>query len=455
MAQVFISYSRKDLSFVERLAADLKNVGLDVWYDVSSLRGGARWRLEIETGIKNSQFVIVVLSPDAVASEWVEREFLFASNRGRKIIPLLFRPCELPLDYLNLNYIDVQGENYQHNFDELLRAMDFDATKQSSPVPVKPSKPPFVLKSGHIVALMGIVAALLVIAWIFWSRDLPSQQMPTKTPASATSISPSQTLSPDPSPTNTYTPTSTKEPFTPTVKPLPTEIVDARGVQMMLVPEGEFTMGSDVYGVTKPVHKVYLDAFYIDRNEVTNALYKVCVDAGVCNPPQAIYSRTHPRYWAKSQFDNYPVIRVDWNMAKTYCEWRGAGLPTEAQWEKAARGIDGRTYPWGNSYGKNYSNDVNQNEGDTVAVGSFELGKSPYGVNDMSGNVEEWVADWYSDTYYQISPSINPLGPDTGQFRVLRGGSWNDNTQTFYRNYNGPGFSSDQVGFRCARSAAP
>lgn len=109
MAQVFISYSRKDLSFVEQLVTDLKNAGLDVWYDISSLGGGSRWRVELETAIRNCQFVIVVLSPDSIASEWVEREFLFASNLKRKIIPLMYRSCELPLNYLDLNYIDVQG----------------------------------------------------------------------------------------------------------------------------------------------------------------------------------------------------------------------------------------------------------------------------------------------------------------------------------------------------------
>src|SRR6185436_8672478 len=105
MAQVFISYSRKDLSFVDKLAADLKNAGVDVWYDVSGIGGGSRWRSEIENALRSSQYVIVVLSPDAVTSEWVEREILFSSNLKRKIIPLMYRLCELPLNYVNLNYI--------------------------------------------------------------------------------------------------------------------------------------------------------------------------------------------------------------------------------------------------------------------------------------------------------------------------------------------------------------
>ena len=124
MAQVFISYSRKDLSFVSQLAMDLKNAGFDVWYDVSGLGGGSRWRREIENALRRSQFVLVVLSPDSITSEWVEREFLFASNLRRKIVPLMYRACELPLNYVDMNYIDVQGENYRPNFEKLLQALD-------------------------------------------------------------------------------------------------------------------------------------------------------------------------------------------------------------------------------------------------------------------------------------------------------------------------------------------
>ena len=126
MAQVYIAYSRKDLSFVEQLAADLKSAGFDVWHDPSSNRGGSKWRSEVESGLNKSQFMVVVLSPDSVASEWVEREFLFANNLGLKIIPLMYRPCELPLNYVNLNYIDVQGENYRQHYEDLLRALTID-----------------------------------------------------------------------------------------------------------------------------------------------------------------------------------------------------------------------------------------------------------------------------------------------------------------------------------------
>ena len=131
MDQVFISYSRKDLTFVEQLALDLKGAGLEVWYDLSRLEGGERWRAEIQNAIKSSQYVIIVLSPDSVESVWVEREFIYSSNLNRKIIPLLYRQCELPLNYLDLNFIDVQGENYHRNFDRILKALNIAAVKLS------------------------------------------------------------------------------------------------------------------------------------------------------------------------------------------------------------------------------------------------------------------------------------------------------------------------------------
>jgi formylglycine-generating enzyme required for sulfatase activity len=130
----------------------------------------------------------------------------------------------------------------------------------------------------------------------------------------------------------------------------------------------------------------------MDVYEVTNALYKVCVEARVCLPPQ------YAAHFNDSKYANHPVVYVDWNMAKTYCEWRGARLPTEAEWEKAARGTDGRIYPWGKGNGKTFANYGSSN---ISAVGSYEKGKSPYGMYDMAGNVSEWVADWYDESYYQ------------------------------------------------------
>jgi len=186
--------------------------------------------------------------------------------------------------------------------------------------------------------------------------------------------------------------------FTPAPTALPSEIADIKDVEMVIVAEGEFTMGSnDGSSDEQPIHQVYLDTYYIDKYEVTNVLYKVCVDAGVCNQP------TTTSDYNNSQYVLHPVVYVNWNMAKEYCEWRDARLPTEAEWEKAARGTDGRTYPWGEGIDDTFAN-YNQNVGDTTAVGDYPEGESPYGAYDMAGNVWEWVADLYDSDYYGKSP---------------------------------------------------
>jgi formylglycine-generating enzyme required for sulfatase activity len=262
-------------------------------------------------------------------------------------------------------------------------------------------------------------------------------------------------------PAYTLTPTLTLTPIrTPTATPYPTEIIDAKGVPMRLVPAGEFTMGSENGDSDEsPVHKVYLDAFYMDKYEVTNAMYAACVNAGVCDPPRNTSSYTRSSYYGNAAFDDYPVIYVDWNMAKTYCEWRGARLPTEAEWEKAARGTDGRTYPWGEGISCNKANYYAGHScvGDTTQVDSYESGQSPYGIYDLAGNVWEWVNDWYDGKYYNNSPKENPQGPPSGSSRVLRGGSWHDIddfVRAANRNGYGPGNILNHVGIRCARRAA-
>ena len=241
--------------------------------------------------------------------------------------------------------------------------------------------------------------------------------------------------------------------------------IDSKGVVMQFVPPGEFTMGRDDVKSPddmdeKPAHRVYLEAFYIDKYEVTNKLYEACVDAGTCQSPLKLISFTRHSYYDNPQFENYPVLYVDWNMAKTYCEWRGATLPTEAQWEKAARGTDSRTYPWSESISCDKANYWPKDEaciGDTTEVGVYESSVSPYGVYDMAGNVMEWVADWYSPVYYWDSPASTPLGPASGDERVFRGGSWMSSerdVRTTRRLWDSNGLGQ-AIGFRCALGISP
>jgi serine/threonine-protein kinase len=222
------------------------------------------------------------------------------------------------------------------------------------------------------------------------------------------------------------------------------------GTEEVLIPEGEFSMGSTT-GLPneRPVHQVYLDAYYIDKYEVTNSQYRKCVDAGACQPP----SRT--RYYDNSKYAKHPVVYVDWFSANAYCTWRGARLPTEAEWEKAARGTDERIYPWGNSMSCEFANAYECNNNGTVPVGSYPKGKSPYGVYDMAGNVWEWVSDSFDPDYYTYSPKSNPTGPPESIGRAFRGGAWISIPDTFRSSFRaGFGYllSDGGVGFRCART---
>ncbi|HSQ51752.1 MAG TPA: formylglycine-generating enzyme family protein [Nitrospiraceae bacterium] len=223
---------------------------------------------------------------------------------------------------------------------------------------------------------------------------------------------------------------------------------------MVLVPAGEFTMGSTMGDADEqPAHLVHVDAFLIDIYEVTVMRYAAFLKATGGNSPSDWKTVNQPIYQKR------PVANVEWAEAAAYCTWAGKRLPTEAEWEKAARGTDGRLYPWGNDpptprhahYGKTGSH----NHGTLASVGTLEQGKSPYGLYDMAGNVREWVSDWYDAGYYQNSPSQNPTGPSSGESKVLRGGSWDSSPQQLrstLRYFHRSAHRHKDYGFRCAKT---
>ena len=236
------------------------------------------------------------------------------------------------------------------------------------------------------------------------------------------------------------------------------------GMVQLMVPSGKFPMGTltdgDWIGEDElPQHDVYLDAYWMDKTEITNAQYRTCIQAGACKPPQETRSETRKNYFDDPAYDDYPVIQVDWDQANTYCGWAGRRLPTEAEWEKAARGRLGRIFPWlGEGYGTYFANfgiDDDFPNADTSVVGSVPGGASPYGILDMAGNVYEWTADWYAADYYSQTPVENPTGPDLGIARVIRGGAWSSDwvfLRTASRLYYYPQDYSNDLGFRCAQS---
>ena len=308
-------------------------------------------------------------------------------------------------------------------------------------------------------AIVTAVVGMLVLAfggyWVlssgmFSAVATPTQQVsvpPTAVPPSPITILPTETL---------QAPTLTSPP---TKAPLASEIKDDKNVSMRLIPEGDFTMGSDDSGnaESRPAHTVYVEAFYIDKYEVTNELYDACAYAVECRKPQQSGSVTRTTYYNNPVFANYPVIYLDWKMAKAYCEWRGARLPTEAEWEKAARGTDERIYPWGGEeFDCSYANFAGC-VGDTTPVDQHTTGQSPYGVSGMSGNVWEWTSTLFK--LYPYSSADDREDPGASGKRVARGGSWHvfggnsGNVRTDTRFDVDPGYFGAYVGVRCAKSA--
>jgi formylglycine-generating enzyme required for sulfatase activity len=236
----------------------------------------------------------------------------------------------------------------------------------------------------------------------------------------------------------------------------PSEITGRDGAPMVLIPAGEFTMGSDKGDEDEfPVHRVHVNAFYIDKFEVTNRRFAKFVDAIQSEPPWGFADKDTPVTHA-----DRPVRWVSWMDAMGYCLWAGKRLPTEAEWEKVARGTDGRIYPWGNDpptpvhavYG------LNEGGAETISVvGDHDKGQSPYGAHDLAGNLYEWVMDWYAEDYYMnfaSTPAVNPRGPSEGTAKVQRGGSYINGPyrlRSSFRTKGDPAEQDPNVGFRCAQ----
>jgi serine/threonine-protein kinase len=292
-------------------------------------------------------------------------------------------------------------------------------------------------------------------------------------------LEPTATLPPTPTavpPTDTPLPTATETPL-PALGLGSTRTSAADQMVEIFIPAGEFTMGSEGYNAKNnevgrvypegPEHTVYLENYWIDKFEVSNQQYALCVAAGACQPPYLWDSETRESYYNDPNFSNYPVIWVSWYMANDYCSWAGRRLPTEAEWEKAARGTDGREFPWGNdpvdgtranfcdvNCTRSYASGAfDDGYGDTSPVGSYPAGASPYGVMNMAGNVWEWVSTIIKPYPYDAADGRED--PDTYAERVWRGGPWSNGSwwvRATVRYRSVPMYWNLNLGFRCASS---
>lgn len=564
MPQVFISYSRKDLEFIERLVADLQAAGLTVWYDLSGLEAGKRWGSEIQIAIRNSQFFLVVLSPNSLASKWVEREFLYAETHHIKVIPLQYMPCEQPMWLLDLQLIDMQVGSYERNFERLLKGLGVQprvaerqarqeaetkarleaeaiemkarqeeqtrlaeeerlrkkAEQEKIDAGIKAKKEAEAreqqdhqeqmrkAKAGEnlrkqaardqaraagkvrraetwnkwkprlprLAGLTGL-GVLLILGGYFLlpliTSSLGGQPLRVETQVTQTSATLQTQL-----PAFTRTPFPTARPtitITSTLTPSPTSALSAtpftiqtrvRGADqgvMVFVPAGPFIMGSNDFDPdSAPEQTVTLEAYWIDRTEVTNEMYKSCVYFGACPPITDLGSTYILYYFDHPEYAHNPVTSVDWETASTYCQFAGARLPSEAEWEKAARGVNGREFPWGNSLPDETRANFNVPIPDgsipgtfnhvTKPVGSYPAGASFYGALDMAGNLEEWTNDWY-----QAYPGGDLRASDKYgiSYKVTRGGSWSVNLVGLRTTLRIPRQPSDignkDIGFRCVK----
>lgn len=392
--RVFLSYASQDREAARAIERDLTEQGHDVFFDRDDLPPGEEYHARIRSAIARSHLLVFLISPDAVdPGSYTLTEIDIAEQSWKRasgrLLPVVLRAT--PLESL---------PHFVRSVTLLEPGGNLPATVAAAVHRIETAR-----TRRRIVRVGAAVAAVLLVsaaAWRIASRDVD------------------------------------------------TEIAGRDGAPAVLVPAGAFIMGDDEVA---PRREVFVDAFYIDRFEVTTGRYAEFLrETGSVSPPDEWESLTLPAG------GELPVVGVDWNDADAYCRWAGRRLPTEAEWEKAARGPDGRRYPWGDASPTldqaNYQNSSPlAYEGGLAPVGTHRAGDSPYGVSDMAGNAAEWVADWFSESF-PVGDVRNPTGPDSGEKRVIRSGGRFDQADRIAaarRYWAAPETRGEDIGFRCAR----
>lgn len=475
MAHVFISASGKYAHFNRRLATSLSRAGIDgVWFEVDSIPDGLNWSNDLTHGLTIADVMVAVITPEALSSQAIQAEWTQHLQTGKPIIPVLLVPAKVHADLAHLPYIDFYTQSYETAFAQLYGDMarhgikfnpitaslgaKIEATTDNLPIVVQKPNRLWMFISAMLLILVLILAGLLLLslpssgddngdtAESALSSTIPASVVSTDRPRPtqpSDSITLQPTFTPQPTPTVVITGLQDNTDWTPVTEAF-------YEVEMVLVPEGCFLMGNTRgEDNEQPAHQICFDTpFWIDRYEVTNAQYRRCVDDGVCDAPSI------GTYFNNSAYDVHPVVYVNWFQTNDYAQWRGCRLPSEAEWEYAARGIDGWLYPWGNDF--DGDNVVYQGNADEAQpIGSRSDGESWVGAYDLSGNVWEWVSTIYEGFDYPYNASDGREDPaDTTSTRVLRGGSFGFD-ELILRASNRfrylPLNRDDNVGFRCAR----
>lgn len=469
MPQIFISYARIDEPFARQLAAALSDSGADVWLDVEDIPAGMKWSSAIQQGLKSSEILVVIISPESMASNNVEDEWQYFLDKKKPVIPLLLRQAEIHFQLSRLQYINFEGQPFDKAWEQLhaelrrnglqLKPLPAPPEAVVKPAPPRPaavnpapssSRPSPQRRNSRLwigALLVSLIALAALVLALLNNRTQPPLDLTTTASASTVVAT---------VPTNTPVPTSTDTPLPPGFTPITRNAdwapiaQDFDGVTMMLVPVGCFDMGNDpesynhtTLGVPDGGQQCFDQPFWIDRTEVTQVDFE-----------RLGGQKVTPNFF---DGDQHPVENITWFEARDFCAQRGMRLPTEHEWEYAARGPDNLIYPWGNEW--NPANAVwgdnanNQN----AAVGSRSAGASWVDVLDMVGNVWEWTSSQYWDYPYTLDDGReDDTGNDTEIPRVLRGGSWSD-PEAYLRGsarlWVTAGFGDFFFGFRCARSS--
>ncbi len=498
---IFISYSHKDAEWKELLLTHLGVLQvqshLDFWTD-DEIHAGEAWFEKIQEALNTASVAIFLVSADSLTSSFILQEEIAQLLRRRDkeglfIFPVLVRPCAwdsvpwlarlqlrprdgVPLSAGSRNEAEAHLTAIVKEIKAVLEKSAASETRprQSPPQDATSSQPRtsqsefspspprterqgwlswFSLPRIRFTLSLSFGFAALVFAVVYL---LPQQRnrLLEQSPATPSMQPPTR----PPSPESVSKPFEQREETAVTVEPSAAQRQARPGQDMVEIPAGEFWMGcnEDVDQACnqdeKPGRLVYLDAYAIDPYEVTVADYQRCLDASACSAEGL--TALNSCNWNERGHLNHPVNCVNWEQAQAYCQWAGKRLPTEAEWEKAARGTQKFVYPWGNEWDVSKANFLESKQGGTVLVGSYSTGVSPYGVYDLAGNVGEWVQDWYAKEYYDKAPVRNPRGSGHGELKVMRGGSWRQEAwglRTSARLKSDPGGRHNGVGFRCAR----